>query len=126
MHVRSKAIAISVVSRHPFSLPFSLSDPARELPLSLCVPSLPICTLCQSSLSFTPTFCLRDILAGDAKKGDAACCTPTHRHIAATAAARREGGKGHVGYLAVPCESVCASYVARVSRHGDSDESAVV
>lgn len=35
--------------------------------------------------------------------------------VAVAATARREGGKGHVGYLAVPCESVCASYVARQS-----------
>lgn len=94
---------------------FSLSDPARITSPSPA--SHPARLYAVSIVSFTPTFCPRDTLADDAarrERGDAAP-RAARRRIGVTAATRREGGKGHVGYLAVPCESVCASYVVRQS-----------
>jgi len=46
---------------------------------------------------------------------DASTAAATASAVGGDGGERREGGKGHVGYLVVPCESVCASYVARQS-----------
>lgn len=71
--------------------------------------------LCQSSLSPLPF--VRVILSPTMWCDAAREGTPraTRRRISVIAAMRRKGGKGHVGYLAVPYESVCASYVVRQS-----------
>lgn len=58
---------------------------------------------------------------------DASATAAAATEVAAeVAVARCKGGKGHVGYLAVPCERACARLTWRVSRHGDSDESVAV
>lgn len=119
VRVHSKAIARAARRR---AIParrvsFSLSDPARiTAPPSA---SLLVGLYAVSIVSFTPTFCPRDTrrLHGTARRGATRAGMPraARRRISVIAMTRRKGGKGHVGYLAVPYESVCASYVVRQS-----------
>lgn len=104
----------SPTRHHPCTpWPFSLSDPAR-----ITIPCVPPCRPVRCVNRLFHPYLLSALSASDATRRERGRRVLARRRIGvatSAAATRREGRKGHVGYLAVPCESVCASYVARQS-----------